>query len=141
MGGDWSYYDPSLSGVVSKFNLIYAYALKQWLPLMADTGRNTTLDAQRLQHLQDAINEHLWSNDLQAYYLSDIISNYSTSTILSTLARELYVPSGALSFSNASAAHGRAHRISPFASGYHLKAGFHANNNTARNLLHTVWDV
>lgn len=158
MGGDWNYYDPSLSGVVSKFNLIYAYSLKQWLPLMADAGRNTTLYAQRLQHLQDAINEHLWSNDLQAYYLSDTYkdslsqeanalailsdttSSHGASTILSTLARELYVPSGALPFSNASAAHGWARKISPYASGYHLKAAFHANDsNTARHLLHTVW--
>lgn len=76
MGGDWNYYDPSLSGVVSKFNLIYAYALKQWLPLMADAGRHTTLYAQRLQHLQGAITEHLWSNDLQAYYLSDTYRDF-----------------------------------------------------------------
>lgn len=67
-------------------------------------------------------------------------ANHSASTILSTIAHELYVPSGALSFSNASAAHGRARKISPFASGYHLKAAFHANDsNTARHLLHTVW--
>lgn len=159
MGGDWNYYDPSLSGVVSKFNLIYAYVLKQWLTPMADAGQNTTLYAQRLQHLQDAINEHLWSNDLQAYYLSDTYrdslsqeanalailsdtttSNHSASTILSTLAHELYVPSGALSFSNASAALGWARKISPFASGYHLKAAFHANDSKAAwHLLHTVW--
>ena len=159
MGGDWNYYDPSLSGVVSKFNLIYAYSLKQWLPLMANTGRNTTLYMQRLQHLQNAINENLWSNDLQAYYLSDAYkdsisqeanalailsdtadSHGATNTILSTLARELYVPSGALSFSNASAKHGWARKISPYASGYHLKAAFHANDtDTALHLLHTIW--
>lgn len=66
MGADWNYYNPSLSGVVPKINLIYAYSLKQWLPLMADAGQNTALYAQRLHHLQEAINAHLWSNDLQA---------------------------------------------------------------------------
>lgn len=159
MGGDWNYYDPSLSGVVSKFNLIYAYSLKQWLPLLANTAWNKTVYTQRLQHLQNAINENLWSNDLQAYYLSDSYkdtisqeanafailsgtadSHGATSSILSTLARELYVPSGALSFSNASAKHGWTRNISPYASGYHLKAAFHANDSaTARYLLHTVW--
>ena len=159
MGGDWNYYDPTLSGVVSKFNLIYAYSLKQWLPLMANTAWNKTVYTQRLQHLQNAINENLWSNDLQAYYLSDSYkdtisqeanafailsgtadSHGAVSSILSTLARELYVPSGALSFSNASAKHGWARKISPYASGYHLKAAFHANDSaTARYLLHTVW--
>lgn len=160
MGGDCNYYDPSLSGVVSKFNLIYAYSLKQWLPLMAHAGRNTTLYMQRLQRLQNAINENLWSNDLQAYYLSDAYKDSisqeanalailcgtadshdaTSTTILSTLARELYVPSGALAFSNASVKHGWARKVSPYSSGYHLKAAFHANDSaTARYLLHTVW--
>ncbi|KAE8415332.1 Six-hairpin glycosidase-like protein [Aspergillus pseudocaelatus] len=160
LGGDWNYYDPALDGVVSKFNLIYAYALKQWLPFMDAAGLNTTLYAGRLHNLQNAINKHLWSDTLQAYYLSDshkdflsqeanalavladttAYGNRTSRTVLSTLARELYVPSGALAFSNRSAASGWAQKISPYASGYHLKAAFHANDSvTANYLLHSVW--
>lgn len=160
LGGDWNYYDPALGGVVSKFNLIYAYALKQWFPFMDDAGLNTTLYAGRLHNLQHAINKHLWSDTLQAYYLSDshkdflsqeanalavladtiTYGNRTAATVLSTLARELYVPSGALAFSNRSVASGWAQKISPYASGYHLKAAFHANDSvTANYLLHSVW--
>ncbi|KAK6814981.1 hypothetical protein RU639_008555 [Aspergillus parasiticus] len=160
LGGDWNYYDPALDGVVSKFNLIYAYALKQWLPFMDNAGLNTTLYAGRLDNLQNAINTHLWSDTLQAYYVSDshkdflsqeanalaVLSdtatygNRTSATILSTLSRELYVPSGALAFSNKSVASGWAQKISPYASGYHLKAAFHANDSVNANyLLHSVW--
>jgi hypothetical protein len=159
LGGDWNYYDPSLSGVVAKFNLVYAYALNRWLPFMADGGLNATLYTSRLQSLQNAINANLWSDTLQAYYLSEshtdffsqeanalaILSNttsesHTAKTILSTLSRELYVRAGALAFSNASSASGWAQKISPYASGYHLKAAFHANDSTnAKRLLHSVW--
>ncbi|KAH2845969.1 hypothetical protein KXV85_009497 [Aspergillus fumigatus] len=160
-GGDWNYYDPPLSGVVSKFNLVYAYALKQWLPYMADGGLNATMYANRLQSLQRAIATRLWSDELQAFYLSDshkdffsqeanalailsdtvpLTGNRSASTVLSSMARHLYVPAGALAFSNASAASGWAQKISPYASGYHLKAAFHANDQTnAERLLRSVW--
>lgn len=70
-GGDWNHYDPSLSGVVSKLNLIYAYSLKQWLPFMAGAGLNATMYIARLQSLLNAINENVWSDTLQAYYLSE----------------------------------------------------------------------
>ncbi|GFG18511.1 hypothetical protein IFM5058_09083 [Aspergillus udagawae] len=161
IGGDWNYYDPPLSGVVSKFNLVYAYALKQWLPYVADGGLNATMYTNRLQSLQKAIATNLWSLSLQAFYLSDshidffsqeanalaILSdtvpftgNRSASTILSSMARDLYISAGALAFSNASAASGWAQKISPYASGYHLKAAFHANDPTsAEYLLRSVW--
>ncbi|KAB8263657.1 Six-hairpin glycosidase-like protein [Aspergillus pseudonomiae] len=160
LGGDWNYYDPALDGVVSKFNLIYAYALKQWLPFMDDAGLNTTLYAGRLHNLQDAINKHLWSDTLQAYYMSDshrnflsqeanalaVLTDTATSgnqtwkTVLSTMARELYVPPGALAFSNKSVESGWAQKISPYASGYHLKAAFHVNDSAnAKYLLHSIW--
>ncbi|RAQ52945.1 alpha-L-rhamnosidase C [Aspergillus flavus] len=160
LGGDWNHYDPALDGVVSKFNLIYAYALKQWLPFMDNAGLNTTLYAERLDNLQNAINTHLWSHTLQAYYVSDshkdflsqeanalavladtaTYGNRTSATVLSTLSHELYVPSGALAFSNKSVASGWAQKISPYASGYHLKAAFHANDSVNANyLLHSVW--
>ncbi|KAE8327876.1 Six-hairpin glycosidase-like protein [Aspergillus sergii] len=160
LGGDWNYYDPTLDGVVSKFNLIYAYALKQWLPFMDDAGLNTTLYAGRLHNLQNAINKYLWSDTLQAYYVSDshkdflsqeanalavltdtsTYDNRTSTTVLSSLSRELYVPSGALAFSNKSISSGWAQKISPYASGYHLKAAFYANDSVNANyLLHSVW--
>ncbi|RAL14294.1 putative alpha-L-rhamnosidase C [Aspergillus homomorphus CBS 101889] len=164
MGGDWDYYDPTLSGVVSKFNIVYAYSLKQWLPHLSQAGLNGTVYRQRLQSLQRAINDHLWSDKLQAYYqsatyqdffsqeanalaiLSDTTSssvsgsNNRTAALLSTMARELSVLKGALAFSNASVASGWAQKISPYASGYHLKAAFHAHDGIqAKRLLHSLW--
>ena len=160
MGGDWNYYDPSMSGVVAKFNLVYAYALRQWIPFMNDVGLNRSRYASHLHTLQTAINKHLWSDTLQAYYLSDthkdffsqeanalaILSDtamikYGTfRPVLETMARELYLPAGALAFSNKSSASGWAQKVSPYASGYHLKAAFRANDSTnARHLLQSVW--
>ena len=160
IGGDWNYYDPALSGVIAKFNSVYAYALKQWLPFMEYAGVNTTIYAERLRSLQNAINKRLWSDDLQAYYLSDshqdffsqdanslailsdtaMCENRTSQKILTTMARELNVPSGVLAFSNKSVASGWAQKISPYASGYHLKAAFHANDSiNANRLLKSVW--
>ncbi|KAF7714833.1 Alpha-L-rhamnosidase [Penicillium ucsense] len=160
LGGDWNYYDPTLDGVVAKFNLIYAYSLAQWLPFMADCGLNATLYESRLDSLQSAINTHLWSESLQAFYLADshkdffsqeanalaILSGTTntarSNTILSTMGRDLFVPAGALAFSNASASSGWAQKISPYASGYHLKAAFHANDtSTVKYLLNTLWEM
>ncbi|KAI2788402.1 hypothetical protein POX_e06418 [Penicillium oxalicum] len=159
-GGDWDYYDPSLDGVVAKFNLVYAYSLAQWLPFMADGGLNTTVYESRLQSLRSAINTHLWSETLQAFYLADshqdffsqeanalaILSGTANTTrsrtILSSMSRDLLVPAGALAFSNSSASSGWTQKISPYASGYHLKAAFHANDTlTAKHLLNTIWET
>jgi hypothetical protein len=59
MGGDWNYYDPQVGGVVAKFNLVYAYALAESLPFLADAGLNATTYTRRLRALQAAINKHL----------------------------------------------------------------------------------
>ncbi|KAE8152395.1 putative alpha-L-rhamnosidase C [Aspergillus avenaceus] len=158
MGGDWNYYDPALSGVVSKFNLAYAYALTLWVPYLEQADLNSTMYQERLHSLRRAINTHLWSPKLQAYYqsdtyqdffsqeanalaiLSDTANDPRTTTLLSAMARELSLPNGALAFSNTSAASGWAQKISPYASGYHLKAAFHANDVArAKSLLHTLW--
>lgn len=157
-GGDWNYYDPSLDGVVAKFNLVYAYALAQWITFFNEANLNATLYTSRLQSLQNAINTHLWSDSLQAFYLADSHQDFfsqeanalailsgttnatSSATVLSTMARELFVPAGALAFSTASTNSGWAQKISPYASGYHLKAAFHANDtSTAKYLLNTLW--
>ncbi|PLB55815.1 Six-hairpin glycosidase [Aspergillus steynii IBT 23096] len=161
--GDWNYYDPPVGGEVAKFNLIYASTLKKWIPLMDDAGLNSTLYMRRLDALRAAINRHLWSNSLQAYYHSDthrdffsqeanalaILSdtipvngtgNFTARALLSTMARELDVPAGPLAFSPASKASGWAQMISPYSSGYHLQAAFHARDGpAAKHLLQTLW--
>lgn len=161
--GDWNYYDPAVGGEVAKFNLIYAFTLRQWTTLMGDAGLNSTLYKQRLDALKTAINRHLWSNTLQAYYhsnkhqdffsqeanalaiLSDTIprngtSNFTAHALLSTMARELDYPAGPLAFSRGSKVSGWSQKISPYASGYHLKAALHAGDGiAATHLLKTLW--
>ncbi|KAL2802461.1 Six-hairpin glycosidase [Aspergillus granulosus] len=162
MGGDWNYYDPQVGGVVSKFNLVYAYALAESLPFLAGAGLNTTAYTQRLRALKKSINKHLWSDTLQAYYhsesypgfisqeanalaiLSDTIQasdgNRSATRLLTSMSQSLNVPAGVLAFSTSAASSGWEKKISPFASGYHLKAAFHAKDGaTAKHLLNTIW--
>ncbi|KAJ0426843.1 Six-hairpin glycosidase [Aspergillus carlsbadensis] len=162
MGGDWNYYDPQVGGVVAKFSLVYAYALAESLPFLADAGLNATIYTRRLRALKTAINAHLWSDELHAYYhsesypgfisqeanalaiLSDTIpmhgANRSATALLASMSQALNVPAGVLAFSPSAAASGWGKKISPFASGYHLKAAFHAKDGaTATHLLNTIW--
>ncbi|KAL5313671.1 hypothetical protein ACEPPN_018092 [Leptodophora sp. 'Broadleaf-Isolate-01'] len=159
MGGDWNYYDPAQSGAVAKFNNLYAYTLQQATPILEAAKINTQVYSDRLVALKTAINANLWNPTLQAYQLSnsvkDIVAqdanafavlasipsgNFTTSTVLSTMSKELFVPAGALPFSNASVARGFTESISPYASGYHLRAAFAAQDATsAKYLLSTMW--
>ncbi|KAJ8122811.1 hypothetical protein ONZ43_g1087 [Nemania bipapillata] len=159
-GGDWNYYDPPQAGVVTKFNVVYAYALQECLILLADGGINATVYQKRLSALRQAIDTHLWSDDLQAYYLSEGIPDgfgqdsnalailagvnldpaHSTQIILSTLSRDLMTGVGPLSFSNGAVEAGFQRGISPFASAYHLRAALHSGNGTAAlELLDSLW--
>ncbi|KAJ8130420.1 hypothetical protein O1611_g3211 [Lasiodiplodia mahajangana] len=159
-GGDWNYYDPPQAGVVTKFNVVYAYALQECLTLLADGGIDVTVYQERLSALRRAIDSQLWSDDLQAYYLSeDIVDGFgqdsnalaipagvnldpahSTQTILSTLSRDLMTAAGPLAFSNGVIESGFQRGISPFASAYHLRAALDSRNSTAAlELLNTLW--
>ncbi|RWA04357.1 hypothetical protein EKO27_g10754 [Xylaria grammica] len=159
-GGDWNYYDPPQSGVVTKFNVVYAYSLQECLTLLADSGINTALYRERLSALRQAIDTQLWSDTLQAYYLSEGISggfgqdsnalailagvnldpSHSTQTILSTLSRDLMTAAGPLAFSNGVVESGFQRGISPFASAYHLRAALDSGNGTvALELLNSLW--
>ncbi|KAL3428751.1 Six-hairpin glycosidase-like protein [Aspergillus tetrazonus] len=128
IGGDWNYYDPQVGGVVAKFNLAYAYALSELMPFLADAGLNVTKYTQRLCELRTAVNKHLWSNNLQAYYHSDsypgfisqeanalailsntiptVSGNRSANGLLATMSRDLRVPAGVLAFSPSAVASG-----------------------------------
>jgi hypothetical protein len=159
-GGDWNYYDPAQSGVVTKFNVLYAYSLQETAVLLADAGVDVAVYKRRLATLRAAIDEHLWSDELGAYVYSQDIRDgfgqdsnaiallahvnlnpsHSSETILSTLSRELVTPNGPLAFSPGVIQHGFQRYISPYASAYHLRAALASQNaNAARELLNTLW--
>lgn len=160
LGGDWNYYDPAQTGVVTKFNAIYAYSLQQSLSLLSAGGVDTARYEDRLDALRRAIDEHLWSDSLKAYFISGSLrdalaqdanalavlaniprQNHTSTMVMSALSRELFVPAGALAFSNTSVSAGFTQSISPFASSYHLKAAFYANDSqTAKHLLYSMWN-
>jgi hypothetical protein len=159
-GGDWNYYDPAQSGIVTKFNVLYAFSLQESLQLLADVGINITVYNARLTALRKAIDTQLWSDDLGAYVYSEKIKNgfgqdsnaiailagvnmnpaHSSEIILSTLSRELGTESGPLAFSSGVLQKGFSRYISPYASAYHLRAALSAQNGAvARELLDKLW--
>jgi hypothetical protein len=156
----WNYYDPAQSGVVTKFNVLYAYALQETARLLADAGVDISVYQDRLASLRLAIDKHLWSDELGAYVYSESIRDgfgqdsnaiailagvnlnlsHSSETILSTLSRELGTPKGPLAFSSGVLRHGFQRYISPYASAYHLRAAFASQNSrAARELLESLW--
>lgn len=157
-GGDWDYYDAPQSGVVSKFNMVYAYALQECIALLEDGGVDTEPYRSRLEFLRKAIDENLWSNELNAYYVSDAIkegfgqdsnalailaavnkNSHTSSSILSTL-KQLSTPVGPFAFSDGATALGFAKYISPYASAYHLRAAFKSKDSeTVMGLLKSLW--
>ncbi|KAH8894275.1 Six-hairpin glycosidase [Thozetella sp. PMI_491] len=159
-GGDWNYYDPPQSGIVTKFNVLYAYALQESLVVLADGGVDSTVYQGRLEKLREAIDTQLWSDDLNAYYISEGLKtafaqdsnaiailagvnknpSHSTETLLSTLSTDLMTPVGPHSFSSGAIAAGFQPYISPYASAYHLRAALAANASEASlELLHNLW--
>ncbi|KAH6614995.1 glycoside hydrolase family 78 protein [Boeremia exigua] len=157
-GGDWNYYDPVQAGVSAKFNTLYAYTLQSSLTLLADAGVNATQYSARLDALRIAINKHLWSNELGAYFLSNFVkdgfaqdsnayailagvtnSNHTSQQVLASMGN-LSTPYGPHAFSAGALDAGFRKLISPFASAYHLRAAFSAGNAAvAKELLRTLW--
>lgn len=158
--GDWNYYDPYQAGVVTKFNVVYAYALQECHQLLADAGDNSTIYADRLGKLRIAIDTQLWNDEINAYYVSDAITDgfaqdanaiailagvnldpaHSSKTILESL-DTLLVPAGSLAFSDQVVAAGFQSYISPYASSYHLRAALASNASaTALTLLNRLWE-
>ena len=158
LSGDWNYYDAPQVGIVSKFNLVYAYALQESIPLLADAAIDTKPYTSRLDALRIAIDTTLWSDTLNAYYLSQEIqhgfaqdsnalailaavttSNHTSSRVLATL-NQLATPAGPLAFSHGATDAGFAKFISPYASAYHLRAALESKDSaTALELLKTLW--
>ncbi|KAK8108242.1 uncharacterized protein PG998_010255 [Apiospora kogelbergensis] len=160
IGGDWNYYDPQQSGVVTKFNVVYAYALQESLRVLADGGVNTDIYTKRLEELRRAIDSQLWSDELKAYVVSEDLRTayaqdanaiailagvnldpaHSADAILSTLSAGLMTPAGPLAFSSGATAAGFQPYISPYASAYHLRAALSSGaHEEARELLETLW--
>jgi hypothetical protein len=157
-GGDWNYYDPAQDGVVTKFNMVYAYALQSSLTLLGDVGVDTEPYSSRLYALRIAINTHLWSDNLQAYYLSGSImdgfgqdsnalailagvtdSSHTSVQVLDTMT-ELSTPNGPLAFSSGAISAGFQKFISPYASAYHLRAALSVGDTkVAKELLENLW--
>lgn len=159
-GGDWNYYDPPQAGVVTKFNVLYAYALQECQQLLADAGLDSEVYQQRLVKLRSAIDNNLWNDQINAYYLSDSISEgfaqdanaiailagvnvdpkHSTEKILASL-DTLMTPSGPLAFSSQVIAEGFQSYISPYASSYHLRAALASGaGESALRLLNNLWE-
>jgi hypothetical protein len=159
LSGDWNYYDPTQIGVISKFNMVYAYALQECMTLLADGDVDTAPYLSRLSALQAAIDASLWSDELNAYYLSDSIkdgfaqdsnalailagvttSKHNSSRVLETL-KQLSTPYGPLGFSGSAIASGFKEHISPYAAAYHLRAALeNRDEQTAMHMLKTLWE-
>lgn len=158
-GGDWNHYDPPQSGVVTKFNVLYAYSLQECIKLLGDAGVDTSVYGERLDALRQAIDKTLWSDELQAYYLSENMKDgyaqdanaiailagvnldldHSTEAILASL-RKLMRPSGPLAFSEVVIGVGWQSYISPYASSYHLRAALQSGDaEGALELLRSLW--
>ena len=157
-GGDWDYYDPARSGVVTKFNVVYALALQEVIPMLAVAGTNTSSYRKTLEDLRVSIDAHLYSNTSNAYMISasqtqgiaqdanamailaDIPRGtaHSKHSVSQAMAAQLFVSHGALPFSNSTP--GVSKIISPFASSYHLRAAFVARDaSSAKHLLNNLW--
>lgn len=157
-GGDWNYYDATQSGVVSKFNVVYAYALQQCIRLLQDGGVDAQPYQTRLEALRKAIDEKLWSDDLGAYFLSESLTtgfgqdsnaiailagvttpSHTSEQVLGSL-KQLSTPSGPLAFSDGVIEQGFSKFISPYASAYHLRAAFESKDSeTVMDLLKSLW--
>lgn len=158
-GGDWNYYDPPQTGAITKFNSLWAYTLKNVLPLLSGAGQPVLVQKYQQQYtnLKTSITTNLWNTALDAYSLSDTVLNViaqdanalavladinppQNSVLLKTLGEHLFIPNGALAFSNSSIPLGFQAKMSPYSSGYHLYAAFYANDSsTVEHLLYTLW--
>lgn len=156
-GGDWNYYDPSQSGIVAKFNAVYALALQEVMPMLAAAGMNTSVYEKTLSTLRQSIDQQLFSDVLGGYLVSEaqphgiaqdanamaILANvpqgnHTKLQISRSMARLLFVDHGALPFSNGTT--GFSKLISPYASSYHLRAAFAAHDaESAAYMLDRTW--
>ncbi|KAK6005782.1 hypothetical protein QM012_007424 [Aureobasidium pullulans] len=156
-GGDWNYYDPSQSGVVMKFNAVYALALQEVMSMLVAAEVKTSVYEKTLDTLRQSIDQRLYSDVLGGYIASEaqprgiaqdanamaILANiprgnHTELQISRSMAHLLFVDRGALPFSNGTTSFSKL--ISPYASSYHLRAAFAAQDaESAIYLLDRTW--
>jgi hypothetical protein len=128
--------------------------------MLEAAGVDTEVYETRLKSLRTAIHSRLWNPDLEDYSLSSEISdgfaqdtqafailagvpqanNVSSEALLASMEDHLLLRAGPLAFSNGTAKHGFAQKISPYASSYHLRAALEAGDGkAAMNLLSSLW--
>ncbi|THX93102.1 glycoside hydrolase family 78 protein [Aureobasidium pullulans] len=128
-GGDWNYYDPTQSGIVTKFNVVYALALQEVIPMLAAADQNTTDYEKTLGVLRTSIDKQLYSDLTGAYFVSEaqpqgIAQDANAMAILANVPQAIT----------------RLSLISPYASSYHLRAAFAAHDGqAASHLLNNLW--
>jgi hypothetical protein len=160
LSGDWGCYDPTQVGVISKFNTVYAYALRECIDLLADGGIDTAPYISHLDALRKAIDENLWSKELNSYYISQSVvdgfaqdsnalvilagvttSKHTASHVLNTL-KQQFSPKSPFAFLRRAIASGFADYISPYASAYHLRAALESKDEDfAMDLLQSLQRV
>ncbi|KAH7029760.1 Six-hairpin glycosidase-like protein [Microdochium trichocladiopsis] len=144
-GGDWNYYEPVQSGAVTKFNVLYAYALQETAQLLTDGGIDTALWSEDLgAYVMSEVNRDGFAQDANAIAILagvNIDPTHSSERILATLSEQLSTPRGPLAFSTGTiTTYGFQRYISPYASGYHLRAALATGNSAAaQELLDTLW--
>ncbi|TDZ31505.1 hypothetical protein C8035_v012251 [Colletotrichum spinosum] len=128
-GGDWNYYDPAQSGVVTKFNAVYAYSLQQCMRLLKDAGVDVAVYQARLDRLRAAINEKLWSEDLGVYIMSDNLTTgfAQDANALAILAGVPDAPTRQR--------FGPTIPVSPYAAAYHLRAALESRDASSAAML------
>ncbi len=155
-GNDWHYYDGSLNGTVTEFNLLYYQSLIDGAALATAAGNSSqaTSYQQQAQALKTAINQNLFNSATGLYKISDTNSAVAQDAnamavlygvapasavagILSTVKQKLWTSTGPLPFS---ADANFKQYISPFISAYDVWARMQSNDTAnAFSLITTEW--
>lgn len=155
-GNDWHYYDGSLNGAVTEFNLLYYQSLIDGAALATAAGDSNQAATyqQQATALKSAINQNLFDVTTGLYKVSDtnnalpqdanamavlygVAPPSAVNGILATIKKNLWTNVGALPFSSDASFK---NYISPFVSAYELWARMQSNNTTdALSLITTEW--
>ena len=155
-GNDWHYYDGSLNGAVTEFNLLYYQSLIQGATLATAAGNSSqaTTYLQQAAALKTAINQHLFNAATGLYKVSDTNSAVpqdanamavlygvapasAVAGILSSIKKDLWTSTGPLPFSSDASFK---QYISPFISAYEVWARMQSNDTAnALSLITTEW--
>lgn len=162
-GNDWDVYDGAKTGAVTAFNVLYQRALTEaaWLARHLEATGDAGAWAADAARLRARINAALYDRARSAYRLATadvgthpaqtvaedansqailfgVAEPATRAAILRTLQARLWTDAGALPFSRDS---GFSTNLSPFATGYEVRARFAAGDaRGALALTHRTWD-